>query len=273
MDRLTCRLATGCLAGLVFLPGVADRAAAQIPRPSPPGELRATVDGVRLSQPRHDMRFGPDGLEVVPRSGPRWSWRLAQLVGETVGLGGVRPVLVEPDVVRYARGAVDEEYRTTARGVEQRFVIHRPLALGGGDLVIAGAVECAGSLVERPDGWAWSDDRGSVSLGDVYVFDRDGRSLPARMEVTARRTRITVDGAALEGAAYPVTVDPEIGSDDFRISAMGPDGDTSYGAFDPAVAYGSQDGLYLVVWYGDDDTPPLVAVSYTHLTLPTTPYV
>lgn len=43
-----------------------------------------------------------------------------------------------------------------------------------------------------------------------------------------------------------------------RISAMGPDGDTSYFAFNPAVAWNSVNNTYLVVWQGDDNTPPLV---------------
>jgi hypothetical protein len=45
----------------------------------------------------------------------------------------------------------------------------------------------------------------------------------------------------------------EIGVNDFRISQMGPDGDTSHSAISPDVAYNRQDDLYLVVWYGDHD--------------------
>ena len=58
----------------------------------------------------------------------------------------------------------------------------------------------------------------------------------------------------------------ELGSDDFRISRMGPDQDTTYGPdactplesdpdCGPAVAYG--DGVYLVVWSSDDDAGAL----------------
>src|SRR3972149_5105311 len=39
---------------------------------------------------------------------------------------------------------------------------------------------------------------------------------------------------------------------------MGPDGNTSFGAFEPAVAYNSTNNEYLVVWWGDDNTAPLV---------------
>jgi hypothetical protein len=45
----------------------------------------------------------------------------------------------------------------------------------------------------------------------------------------------------------------EVGTNDFRISDMGPDGNSNFGAIAPAVAYNSTADEYLVVWYGDDD--------------------
>ncbi|MCC7361271.1 MAG: hypothetical protein IT317_17430, partial [Anaerolineales bacterium] len=53
----------------------------------------------------------------------------------------------------------------------------------------------------------------------------------------------------------------ELGGD-FRLSDMGPDGSTSYNAFDPAVAYNSQNDEYLVVWWGDDNSGGLVDDEY-----------
>ncbi len=50
----------------------------------------------------------------------------------------------------------------------------------------------------------------------------------------------------------------EVGPNDLRISSVGPDGDPDYAASYPAVAYDSANNQYLVVWSGDDDTPPLV---------------
>ncbi|HEX6383560.1 MAG TPA: hypothetical protein VF177_02715, partial [Anaerolineae bacterium] len=45
-----------------------------------------------------------------------------------------------------------------------------------------------------------------------------------------------------------------IGTDDFRISDMGPNGSSQYDAREPDVAYNSALNQYLVVWHGDDDT-------------------
>ncbi|MCA9935881.1 MAG: right-handed parallel beta-helix repeat-containing protein, partial [Anaerolineales bacterium] len=44
----------------------------------------------------------------------------------------------------------------------------------------------------------------------------------------------------------------------FRVSDMGPDGSTLYGAYLPDVAYNPDHAEYLVVWMADDDTAPLV---------------
>ncbi len=43
-----------------------------------------------------------------------------------------------------------------------------------------------------------------------------------------------------------------------QISHMGPDGTNIFGGFRPDLAYNATDNQYLVVWYGDDDTPPLI---------------
>ena len=50
----------------------------------------------------------------------------------------------------------------------------------------------------------------------------------------------------------------EIGRNDFRLSDMGPEGNTSYSAAFPALAFNSTSSTVLVVWEGDDNTAPLV---------------
>ncbi|MFN8392930.1 MAG: Ig-like domain-containing protein [Bdellovibrionota bacterium] len=54
----------------------------------------------------------------------------------------------------------------------------------------------------------------------------------------------------------------EVGTNDFRISDMGPNGNLSYGAYDPAVAYNPTANEYLVVWWGDDNSGSLVSGEY-----------
>jgi hypothetical protein len=51
----------------------------------------------------------------------------------------------------------------------------------------------------------------------------------------------------------------ELGQNDFRISSMGPNGDTTYGGFEPAVAWDRHADDYVVAWWGNDGASPLAA--------------
>ncbi len=221
----------------------------------------ATADGWQLRHPRHTATFTPAGVEFAPRSGgPEWTWRLTFVGAAGVSVDAVPPQRDPAGGVAYHRGGLVEQYLARKNTIEQQFLIPQPLALNGMDLVIAGAVVCAGAFEETADGWLWrtadgAAASGAVHLGNVRVYDAAGRELPATMAVTAAETRIVVAGAALTQAAYPVTIDPELGANDLRISFMGKD--IWYNAFNTAVAYNSTDDEYLVVWYADDNSGTL----------------
>ncbi len=78
--------------------------------------------------------------------------------------------------------------------------------------------------------WRGSDDVGPLVGGEIEIF-----------------------GQRLDGATAA-----DVGTNDFRISDMGPDGVPGFDAFDPVAAYNPTDGEYLVVWWAEDDTPPHV---------------
>src|SRR4029077_9828799 len=59
--------------------------------------------------------------------------------------------------------------------------------------------------------------------------------------------------SAVEDLA-PRRTPAEVGPNDFRLSHMGPDGNTSSSARFPAVAYNRVHHEYLVVWHGNDNT-------------------
>ncbi len=68
-----------------------------------------------------------------------------------------------------------------------------------------------------------------------------------------------VDGELeIFGQRIDAATGAEVGPNDFRISDMGPDGDVTFEGGEPQVAYNSINNLYLVVWEGDDNTPPFV---------------
>ncbi len=240
-------------------------AAAQTPGISPDraaalalNDLRVTPTGVRLSHAGREITFAAEELIVQPRRGPEWRWRLVHAGRDggaaLNGLGSIcsTPRLASAGLVVYDRGPMIEQYVVKSTGVEQQFVIPRRLELGGEDLLIDGAVMCTAEFSRTGRGWSWSDPAGTVTLGTVSVFDAHGTSIPATMAVDGATTRIRVDGEALDRASFPVIVDPEIGSNDFRISDMGVDGSTASSANTPVVAYSSVQNEYLVVWAGAD---------------------
>ncbi|MFN7950733.1 MAG: hypothetical protein U0610_03325 [bacterium] len=219
--------------------------------------------GLRLSHPRRTVDFTSDGVRVWGvRGAPDWRWTLASVRSsagaELVAIEPVTPVRAVDGNVRYDRGRVREEYRFDTNSFEQRFVVPSALPLAGGDLVVTGTIRSGGRHERGPERWQWRGDGAEVWLGDARVFDADGRVIPCSFDVSATATRLVVNGAALASAAYPVTIDPEIGSNDVRISDMGPNGDPAYDAFKPAVAYNSINDTYVVVWEGDDSTGGLV---------------
>jgi hypothetical protein len=72
------------------------------------------------------------------------------------------------------------------------------------------------------------------------------------------------DGAPLADSEYEIygqavrADGSETGTNDFRISDMGPDADAAFDARDPDVSYARRTDQYLVTWRGDDNTSGLV---------------
>ncbi len=196
----------------------------------------------------HRATFDKDGVHFSPTQGPNWHWQIKHTKS-------VAPVL-NKRVVEYIHPHHTERYLLKAQTIEQRFIIDKPYR-GKNDLVIEGVINSAGNFSQTDTGWRWHDATGAVNLGQVTVFDASGTILPATMHTTATHSRITVAASDLHSAHYPVTIDPEIGSDT-RLSDMGPDGDANFVAFNPAVAYNASNNEYLVVWRGDDNTGSLV---------------
>jgi len=254
---ITAIMTTSALAGPAPTPAAERYITAEEAAAIAVNDLIEQGGGYHLRHPRRLVDFTPAGVRVEGRRGGlEWTWSLEAISSSTghfvTAVEPVAPVTVEPTLIRYDRCQLFEDYRLKQNSVEQLLVIPEPLDLEGADLVVTGRVSCEGELADTAEGWTWRGAHGEVTLGRVTVIDADGVSIPARLEVGAMSTRLVVDGDGLLTAAYPVVVDPEIGSNDYRISDMGPDGDPDWDAFDAAVAYNSINNTYLVVWAGDD---------------------
>ncbi|MCC6831103.1 MAG: FG-GAP repeat protein [Thermoleophilia bacterium] len=108
----------------------------------------------------------------------------------------------------------------------------------GGDIRLSTA-GAPGDLTRRADAPAVVHN--AVANEFLVVWSADDTGADDEFEVYAQR--VSANGA-------------ELGTDDMRISDMGPDGNAAYDAVAPDVAVSAAGG-YSVVWEGDDDTAPL----------------
>jgi len=226
-------------------------------------ELSQNDDGfLHLTNPNHSATYSrEEGFTFSPIfSELKWNWQLSHFgSAERNWLRGERP---KPRDLRrdveFDYGPFTERYLAKAESIEQRFILHRkPGALSEGEnLVIRGDIKCPGEFDDNYGeqvGWVWRGKtvRDTVSLGQVTVFDASGKILPATMTATAEGSEITVEGAALLAANYPVTVDPEIGTDDFLIGgSLADPGAHRPRTIDSAFHRDSQ--THLVIWTSDE---------------------
>ena len=196
-----------------------------------------------LNNRLHRAEFKSTGVTFEPRNGgPRWSYNFSESKG-------VSPE-AKTHMIVYDHGSISERYVLKRNTIEQQFLIPAPPK--SGELVLAGMISSDGDFESHARGWTWRNDMGVVSLGKVTVIDAEGKRINAAMDVTKDKSVIRVSEKDLGTAKFPLLVDPEIGTDDLRISSMGTDGTTAAEGVGPEVAYDSTSDKYLVVFSGDN---------------------
>ncbi|MFO1051646.1 MAG: hypothetical protein U1F36_05495 [Planctomycetota bacterium] len=167
-----------------------------------------------------------DGFAFYPFLGPsyehnlpvRWSTESVSTGGHELLVPGTSPTSWHDAWHwEYRNGAVTEAYEVRDDGVEQTFVVQRPAVLRG-DLVIQGKI---GSELVGPRDAAnaehraliFADEKGRpiVSYGAAFAVDAAGNRVDVPTSYENGRVRLTVDGAWLESAVWPITVDPLLG--------------------------------------------------------------
>ncbi len=155
----------------------------------------------------------------------------------------------EPDV---AFNTTNNEYLVVWEGTDQRAGLAPGEAEIYGQRVAAGSGELLGEKAFRisflgPDGTASFDAR-----NPVVTYN------PTQNEYLVAWSGDDDSGALVEGEfeIFTQRIDAAtgtlIGSQNVRISDMGPDGNRAYDATDPAVTYNSVEDRYLVVWRGEE---------------------
>ncbi|MFK7936545.1 MAG: hypothetical protein AB8G22_23725, partial [Saprospiraceae bacterium] len=221
-------------------------------------QAKQAADEVHLANPHFSSQFTKDYISLRPSGNDlEWQWQLQTINGQAPQ--SVTPTLRDAynqEFVDYRRGNITERYVFHRGSIEQRFIVNEMPAAR--QLRITGDILTEGIFQKENDRWLWANEKSSVKLGQLYVYDAESKEIPATFEVCADYTAITITEDALATATFPVTIDPEIGPDDFRISFMGPNGNDGFDAQRPAVSYNSQEDRYLVIWDGDDNSAGLV---------------
>ena len=203
--------------------------------------------------PDYKARFSTGGFELHVALGDlvehnRWiSFRFDGVrrdgAATTLGPGPAEPELNGDTVVYDHGGGLLETYEVLREGIEQSFVFDaRPE--GTGDLIVSGVFD---TNLPRPiEGVASDrldfalDGVGGVRIEKVLGIDAAGETAEGWMRLSGDRFELGLPAAFVDGAAYPLVLDPIIGAD-FIVSS-------SFDESDPDVSYNESTNTWLVVW-------------------------
>ena len=216
-----------------------------------PGELRRTPEGFEALGAGFAARFDPRGARFTD-----------SMTGRELGLEarwlrrGDRAVELAPGaptaaggLVRYLRGpGIEERFEPRAAGLEHSLSVANPLG-SAGDLTVE--FELSGSALDgtaEAAGGGWR--LAGVSIGELWAIDAAGRRAAGRLELEGQRLSWVIPGEFVDQAAWPLLLDPLIGSG-FQLSfpatqqqVLGPyEEDTEV-----SVAYDQTTDTYLAVW-------------------------
>ncbi|MFO1050698.1 MAG: hypothetical protein U1F36_00620 [Planctomycetota bacterium] len=175
------------------------------------------ADAILVSTPDWKARFDPDGTTFLPFLGsdaPHDSALRMHLRSVTVGdlalqLDDVRPSR-DGAHLRFARGAVVEDYEVRREGLEQSFRIAALPQRGALRLVLATDSDLVGRPVD--DELHFVGPRGGVRYGRAIAVDADGKRCEVQSGWSDGDITLTVPADFVATARLPLVVDPLVGT-------------------------------------------------------------
>jgi hypothetical protein len=140
--------------------------------------------------------------------------------------------------VTFDRGSLVEIYATSLESLEQEFAFTS--SPGAGDLVLRLEVDSSLPAAESADGLRWANELGAVSYSRAVVVDAAGERTPVSTQQRDGAIEIRVPASVVEHAAYPIVVDPVIGT--FTVDNSASDD------LNPDIAYDVTWDRYEVTW-------------------------
>lgn len=187
-------------------------------------------------------RFGPDGFDFTPQLGARaprnfpvaLDLALAACAGAPLGFDALAEPKLSGDSVRYFRGAFEERYAVSSRGVEQSFVFTQLPRRG--ELRIEFAFESELTARSHGAGVRFEGAHGGVDVSGVKLFDARGASLELPLQLDGQRLALVAPAEFVAAAHLPLTIDPVFST--FSIDA------TNLDMLAPDAAYDSSAGVW-----------------------------
>lgn len=175
---------------------------------------------------RFHASFGDKGLnfEVTPNlenakaSHLRFRFRGAALGRNELVFSNKYPkARIDSEAIEFDHGqGLVEKYYKVDGGIEQFFVLERPLANNDGDLMLMANLESSATK-KRPvaatqSGLKFWDSKNNVliNMSELIVIDAEGRKTHGQLALAHDQVQYVIDGEWLKTASYPVTIDPVI---------------------------------------------------------------
>ncbi|RPH34897.1 MAG: hypothetical protein EHM91_17890, partial [Planctomycetota bacterium] len=187
------------------------------------------------------------GLEFTSAQGPSLEFGRARVCARSLVMGSSETAPSrDGERIRYAEDGWSEEYWLRRDGVEQVFIIDRPLRE---EVVIRFPVRSEYrpvALDARTVAFADDDGRNRLLYKDALVLDAGGRIRNLSVAVEGDELAIRVPQDYMAAAVFPVVVDPLVGT----FETLSPAGGL-WRIPGVHLAWNSKDKYYLSVWHQD----------------------
>src|SRR4030065_973453 len=184
-----------------------------------------TPDNYWVEDPAYRVEFTPEAItyyqkkNVSSKQDDSLQFRLISVKAsdKLFSLNSSSSLISEENRVTYFRTPLIKEiYEVRKDGVEQSWIIERPLSDKAGDLIINGELRTQLSPRSNEKGgidFFNKDGEYVTSYGKVIVIDNSGKRITLSSHYKNSRLTITVPEKWLAEAVYPIVVDPVLGAD------------------------------------------------------------
>ncbi|MGN6399256.1 MAG: hypothetical protein ACTHMD_02310, partial [Flavisolibacter sp.] len=172
--------------------------------------------GIQLSPAFYSLQYFKNGKN---NSGWKASFVIQEVGGKRLNDGEAIVTKVSPNELHYQYERATIEYKNTAEGLRQNFIVKEKPGIAN-PVLVKMKIRSALHATVKNNQLVLKDDKGNGRLyyDALKVWDADGKILEASMRLIKNDLSIVVND---KGAVYPVTVDPLNHTPEWETSADG----------------------------------------------------